>query len=168
MDSFDNAGDSITWEVEASEPSLQSLVFRYANGSGTTIKSQVYVNGQHESEVEFLSGGWSTWGADTYLQTELAAGINNVTLVLEEETDGAVFVDHLNLGQFDEDAVRLELASIFASGATPIFMGDNEQSLAHEYYPNRSKAISPQLKRAIRDYFSFHHGVRDYPLPARG
>ena len=155
-DSFDNAGDSIDWSVEVPEASTQSLVFRYANGSGLAVVAQVYVNGLLAGDVRFTPlSDWSTWTSDAYLQTNLEGGENTVSLRLDQETDGAVHVDHLNFGQFDEDAVRLQLGSIFASGATPIIIGDNEQSLAHEYYPNRSKVVPPPLKRAIRDYFSF-------------
>ncbi len=156
VDSFDNAGDSITWSVDLPDPSTESLVLRYANASGQVVTGRVYVNDRLVGDVRFFTRAeWSAWAADAFIQADLGAGPNTVRLVLEEDTDGAVLVDHLNLGQFDEDGVRLQLAAIFASGATPIIIGDNEQSLAHEYYPNRSKAVPPPLKRAIRDYFSF-------------
>jgi hypothetical protein len=156
VDSFDNRGDSITWSVDLPEPSTESLVFRYANGSGHVVTARVYVNDSVVGDVRFQTRAeWSAWAADAYLQAELHAGQNTVKLILEENTEGAVLVDHLNFGQFDEDGVRLQLAATFASGATPIIIGENEQSLAHEYYPNRSKSVPPPLKRAIRDYFSF-------------
>ena len=156
VDSFDNAGDSITWSVDLPEPATESLVFRYANASGEAVTGRLYVNDRSVGDVTFSAREeWSAWATDAYLQADLAGGPNEVKLVLEDDTEGAVLVDHLNLGQFDEDAVRLQLAAIFASGATPILIGDAEQSLAHEYYPNRSKALTPPLKRAIRDYFSF-------------
>jgi hypothetical protein len=156
VDSFDNRGDSITWRIDLPEASTESLVFRYANGSGHLVTARVYVNGSLAGDARFNTRAeWSAWATDVYLQAQLKAGSNIVTLVLEEDTEGAVLVDHLNLGQFDEDAVRLQLAATFASGATPIIIGENEQSLAHEYYPNRSKSVPPPLKRAIRDYFSF-------------
>jgi hypothetical protein len=156
VDSFDNRGDSITWSVDLPESSTEALVFRYANGSGHVVTARVYVNERLAGDARFQTRAeWSAWASDAYLQAELNAGHNTITLVLEEDTEGAVLVDHLNFGQFDEDAVRLQLAATFASGATPIIIGENEQSLAHEYYPNRSKAVPPPLKRAIRDDFSF-------------
>jgi dextranase len=78
-----------------------------------------------------------------------------VRLALESDTDGAILVDNLRVSQFDEEAVRLEFASICASGATPIIIGDDQQSLGQEYYPDRSKVIPPPLKRALRDDLSF-------------
>jgi dextranase len=156
VDSFDNRGDSITWTVDLPEPATESLVFRYANGSGHVVTASVYVNDRFVGNVQFPARAqWTAWATDAYVQAELRAESNTVKLILEEDTDGAVLVDHLNLSRFSEPAVRLQLAGIFSSGATPIIIGDNEQSLAHEYYPNRSKAVPPRLKRALRDYFSF-------------
>jgi dextranase len=156
VDSFDEAGDSITWSIDLPEPSTESMVFRYANGSGHVVTARVYVNGSVVGDVRFNTRAeWSAWATDAFLQSDLNAGSNTVRLVLEENTEGAVLVDHLNFGQFDEDGVRLQVAATFASGATTIIIGENEQSLAHEYYPNRSKSVPPPLKRAIRDYFSF-------------
>jgi hypothetical protein len=156
VDSFDNPGDAITWTVDLPEPSTESLVFRYANASGHDVTASVYVNDRCVGSVRLHARAQLTdWATDAYVQAQLEAGPNRVTLLLEEETDGTVLIDHLNLGQFDEDAIRLQLAATFASGATTIIIGDNEQSLAHEYFPNRSKAVPPQLKRALRDNFSF-------------
>lgn len=156
VDSFDNRGDSITWSIDLPEPSTESLVFRYANGSGVAVTARVYANDHLVGDVTFQARAeWSAWATDAYIQTELEAGHNTVTLALEDDTEGAVLLDHLNFGQFDEDSVRLQLATTYASGATSIIIGENEQSLAHEYYPNRSKSVPPGLKRAMRDYFSF-------------
>ena len=156
VDSFDNRGDSITWTVDLREPSTESLVFRYANASGHAVTASVYVDDRFVGDVRFFSRAeWSAWVTDAYVQADLRAGSNTVRLVVKEDTDGAVLVDHLNLGRFDEDAIRLEMAAIFASGASPIILGDDEQSVAHEYFPNRSKAVPPALKRAFRDSFSF-------------
>ena len=156
VDSMDNAGDSITWTVQRPEASTESLVFRYANASGHVVKGQVYVNGARVGEVQFPSwGAWSSWQVSFHVEGQLAAGSNTIKLAFEEDTDGAVLVDNLRLSQFDEEAVRLEIAALFASGATPILIGDDQQSLGQEYYPDRSKAIPPSLKRALRDNLSF-------------
>jgi dextranase len=156
IDSMDHPGDSITWTIGISEASAESLVFRYANASGRTVHGRVYVNGKAIADIEFPSlADWSAWTTSSHLSAQLPAGTNKVTLSIADETGGAIFVDNMRLDQFDENAVRLELASIFASGATSIFIGDDQQSLANEYYPDRSKAIPPPLKRAIRDDLSF-------------
>jgi dextranase len=100
-------------------------------------------------------GEWSTWQLAFHVEAPLTVGKNTIRLALDEETDGAILVDNLRLSQFDEQGVRLELAAIHASGATPIIIGDDQQSLGQEYYPDRSKAIPPPLKRALRDDLSF-------------
>jgi dextranase len=156
IDSMDHPGDSITWTIGLSEASIESLVFRYANASGKTVHGRVYLNGSAVGDIQFPSlADWSAWTTSSHISAQLPAGTNKVTLSIAEETGGAIFVDNMRLDQFDENAVRLELASIFASGATPIFIGDDQQSLANEYYPDRSKAIPPPLKRAVRDDLSF-------------
>jgi hypothetical protein len=156
IDSMDHPGDSITWTIGLSEASAEALVFRYSNASGRTVHGRVYVNGNAVGDIQFPSlADWSAWTASPHISAQLPAGTNKITLSVAEETGGAIFVDNMRLDQFDENAVRLELAAIFASGATPIFIGDDQQSLANEYYPDRSKAIPPPLKRAIRDDLSF-------------
>jgi glycosyl hydrolase family 66/carbohydrate binding protein with CBM35 domain len=156
VDSMDNAGDSITWTIDAPEASPESLVFRYANASGQAVKGAVYVNDARIGELQFPSWGeWSAWQLSFHVEASFNAGKNTVRLAIETDTDGAILVDNLRLSQFDEEAVRLQLAGIFASGATPIIIGDDQQSLGQEYYPDRSKAIPPPLKRALRDDLSF-------------
>jgi dextranase len=156
VDSLDSAGDSITWTVNVPESSTESLVFRYANASGHVVKGHVHVNGKRIGEISLPAWGeWSTWQIAFHVEAPLVAGKNTITLAIEEETEGAVLVDNVRLSQFDEQAVRLQLAGIYASGATPIIIGDDQQSLGQEYYPDRSKAIPPPLKRALRDTLSF-------------
>jgi dextranase len=156
VDSMDNAGDSISWTIDLPESSTESAVFRYANASGHVVKGQVYVNGSLVGEIQFPSRAeWSAWETSSHVNAQFAAGRNTITLAIKENTGGAIFVDHLRLSQFDEHAVRLELAALYASGATSIIIGDDQQSLAYEYYPDRAKAIPPPLKRALRDDLSF-------------
>lgn len=156
VDSMDNAGDSITWTIDAPEASPESLVFRYANASGQAVTAAVYVNDTRIGEVQFPSWGeWSAWQLSFHVEAPFNAGKNTVRLAIESDTDGAIFVDNLRVSQFDEEAVRLEFAGICASGATPIIIGDDQQSLGQEYYPDRSKVLPPPLKRALRDDLSF-------------
>jgi dextranase len=153
---MDHPGDSITWTIGLSEPSSESLVFRYSNASGRTVHGRVYVNGNAAGDIQFPSlADWSAWQTSSHVEAQLAAGTNKITLAIAEETGGALFVDNLRFDQFDEPAVRLELAAIHASGATPIIIGDDQQGLGTAYYPDRSKAIPPPLRRALRDSLSF-------------
>jgi hypothetical protein len=156
VDSMDHPGDSITWTIDITEPSTEAVVFRYANASGKVVNGRVSVNGNAVADIQFPSlAEWSAWQSSSQVQAQFAAGKNTVTLAVAEETGAAMFVDNMRLSEFDEAAVRLELAAIYASGATSIFIGDDQQGLSTEYYAGRSKAIPPPLRRAIRDDLSF-------------
>src|SRR5690606_959593 len=156
VDEFDTAGDAVTWLVQLEEETLVSLVFGYANPSGDSASRSVVVNGETVGQVHFAARpGDTQWAFDAWLQVRLEAGTHAVSLTYSQEDSGSVLIDRLTLGEFDEASVRLQNAVIFASGATPILIGDDEQSLAHEYFPNRSKSVRPSLQRALQSQFSF-------------
>ncbi|WP_049768620.1 glycoside hydrolase family 66 protein [Anaeromyxobacter sp. Fw109-5] len=150
------AGAAITWSIELSEPQNVSLVFRFANASGQVARRQVSVDGAPVGEVSFPSTAeWSGWSSDAYVPTTLGAGRHEISLSVRPGDAGAVNVDHLALGRFDEQAFQLADAVMFASGVTHIEIGDDVAGLAHEYYPNLSKSITPELQRAMRRYYTF-------------
>jgi dextranase len=152
----DTPGAAITWSVDLAEGQNVSLVFRAANASGQIARRQVSVDGGPVADVSFpASADWSDWSSDAYLALTLGAGHHEVTLSFQPGDTGAVNVDHLALGSFDEPAVRLEDAVLFASGVTHIEIGDDLAGIPHEYYPNRSKSIPPALQRALRRYYRF-------------
>lgn len=157
VDGFETVGDSITWTIDFPETGDYSFVFRYANATGATATRNVYVDGRFLGQVSFANQvNWDTWAADAWIQIEgLTAGTHSVTLKYDSDNIGAINVDHLTLGEFEENSVRLADAMMFASGATHIELGDTNQMLAHEYYPNRSKSMRNSLKAAMRDYYSF-------------
>jgi hypothetical protein len=153
---LDTPGASITWPVDLREPQNVSLVFRFGNGSGQIARRHVSVDGNPVGEVSFaFLTNWNSWSSDAYIATTLGAGHHEITLSDQAGDPGAVNVDHLALGSFDLQAVQLADAVMFASGATHIEIGDDVAGLAHEYYPNRSKSITPELQRALRRYYSF-------------
>ena len=153
---FDAVGDAVNWSVQLDEEALVSLVFRYANPFDESASRSVVVDGEAVGQVQFAARpGEVQWAFDAWLQVRLEAGTHAVSLTHSHEDSGSVLVDRLTLGEFDEASVRLQNAVIFASGATPILVGDDEQSLAHEYFPNRSKSLRPSLQRALQSQFSF-------------
>ena len=153
---FDNAGDAIVFQVTQAEDAVVSYVFRYANATRATTTRTLLVDGTALGKVTFgARGRWDEWAFDAWRQERLAAGAHEVTLLHAEDDAGAVNIDRLTLGEFDLDSVLLQNAVIFASGATPIQIGDDVQSLAHEYFPNRSKSLSPALRRALRRQYTF-------------
>ena len=157
VDGFETVGDSITWTIDFPETGDYSFVFHYANATGATATRNVYVDGRFLGQVSFANQvNWVTWAADAWIQIEgLTAGTHSVTLKYDSDNIGAINVDHLTLGEFEEHSVRLADAMMFASGATHIELGDTNQMLAHEYYPNHSKSMRNSLKAAMRDYYSF-------------
>lgn len=156
VDGFETQGDAITWTINAPEARDYSFVFRYGNATGSTATRNVYVDGVKIGQVSFSNqASWSAWAHDAWIQAPLTAGSHTIKLAYDSGNTGAINVDHLALGEFDEHSVRLADAMMFASGATHIELGDNNHMLAHEYYPNKSKSMSNSLKAAMRDYYNF-------------
>jgi dextranase len=153
---LDAAGAAIAWAIDLGEAQNVSLVFRGANASGRIARRQVSVDGRSAGDVSFpASDDWSSWSADAYLPVMLGAGHHDIELSFQPGDEGAINVDHLALGIFDEHAVKLADAVLFASGVTHIEIGDDLAGIAHEYYPNRSKSLTPALQRALRQYYGF-------------
>lgn len=157
VDGFDAVGESITWSISFPETGDYSLDFRYANDIGSTATRNVYVDGVLLGQVSFSDqANWDTWAHDAWIQkTSLTAGTHTVKLAYDSGNSGAINVDHLTLGTFDDHSIRLADAMMFASGATHIELGDQNHMLAHEYYPNKSKSMRNSLKSAMSDYYSF-------------
>ncbi|MEZ4599607.1 MAG: glycoside hydrolase family 66 protein [Syntrophotaleaceae bacterium] len=150
-------GDSLTWTVDGPEEDANvTYVIRFANATGSVATRNLYLDGRFIGRLEFgARDQWSTWGTDAWAQAVTGPGPHEVRLAFDADNIGAVNIDHLQLGQFDERSVRLENAVMFGSGATHIQLGDNIQSLAHEFYPNRSKSLTSALRRALERQYDF-------------
>jgi dextranase len=152
----DKPDAAVTWTIDLEESQNVSLVFRFANASGRIARRHVSVDGGRAGELSFnASDAWTVWSSSAYISVRLEAGRHDIELSHQPGDDGAVNIDHLSLGIFDEHAVRLADAVLFASGVSHIEIGDDVAGLAHEYYPNRSKSITPALLRAMRHYYTF-------------
>jgi dextranase len=73
--------------------------------------------------------------------------------------------------QFNPSSVLLTDATIFASGADHIELGDGSRMLSSEYFPADSKlALSPELRVSLRHYYDFLTAyevyLRDRLVPA--
>jgi uncharacterized protein YegP (UPF0339 family) len=155
VDQFASANDAVTFTVTAPESGDYSLVFRYGNG-GTTATRNIYVDGVLQNTVFFEGqGSWDTWSHKTWTQVNLTAGTHTVKVAYDAANSGAVNLDSLTLGTFDDHSIRLADAMMAASGATHIELGDNNQMLAHEYYPDHSKSMRSSLKNAMKDHYNF-------------
>jgi dextranase len=56
---------------------------------------------------------------------------------------------------FNEPGVLLANAAILASGATQLQLGDGENMLSNEYFPNKKLIMTDSLKHRMRDYSDF-------------
>lgn len=156
VDSFDEVGDSIAWTVNQAEDAWVSYVLRYASATGAPATRTLEVDGVPVGKLRFgARDSWQEWAFDAWLQERLTAGEHTVSVVFAPDDVGVINIDRMSLGEFDEASLRLQNAVVFASGATPIQLGDDVQSLAHEYFPNRSKSLTPALQRALRSQYSF-------------
>lgn len=156
VDGFDAAGDSVTFTVSAPEDGHYSLVFAYGNSTGGMATRNIYVDGTLVKDIGFYNqANWDTWKSDAWLQVDLTAGTHTVKVAYDSGNTGAINLDSLTLGTFNEASVRLADAMMAASGATHLELGDDNQMLPHEYYPNRSKSMRSSLATAMRDHYSF-------------
>lgn len=156
VDEFDAIGDGITWSIDSEEDSTVTFVFRYANATGQVATRTLLIDDEPIGKLKFGSrASWDDWSFDAWLQQALPAGRHEARLSYAADDVGAVNIDRLTLGEFDEASVRLQNAVVFASGATPIQLGDDLQSLSHEYFPNRSKTLRASLRAALRAQYAF-------------
>lgn len=156
IDEFDSVGDSITWSLDFEQEPTATFVFRYANATGQVATRTLLLDGQPIGKLQFGSrSSWNDWAFDAWLQQRVGSGTRRLTLAYAADDVGTVNIDRLTLGSFSEASVRLQNSVVFASGATPIQVGDDLQSLSHEYFPNRSKTLRQSLREALRSQYSF-------------
>jgi hypothetical protein len=156
VDEFASNGDSVEFTITAPEDGQYSLIFRYGNGTGNDSTLNMYVDSVFERELYFFEqANWDTWKEDATYTMELTQGSHTIKLAHDSGNIGAVNLDSLTLGTFDDHSIRLADAMMAASGATHIELGDDNQMLAHEYYPNQSKSMRNSLKAAMKDHYNF-------------
>jgi hypothetical protein len=85
----------------------------------------------------------------------LTAGTHTVKLAYDAGNTGAINLDNLVLGTFDEPGVRLADAAMAAIGATHIELGNRDQMLAHPYFPNNYKQMRSGLLAAMKEHYDF-------------
>lgn len=64
-------------------------------------------------------------------------------------------------GVFNEPGVRLANAAIFACGASNIAMGDGDQMLHREYFPDNGVKMTDSLRNAMHSYYDFLTGYQN-------
>lgn len=156
VDDFGASGDYVQFSISVPEDGKYALVFRYANDTGSTCTRSVYVGGVDKAQIEFQNqDSWDTWASDAYYVADLTSGNHTIKLARDAGDSGYINLDHLTLGTFDEDSVRLANAAFAASGAFHIEMGEGDQMLGHPYFPNSSKQMRSSLQTAMKDHYDF-------------
>ena len=87
-----------------------------------------------------------------------------------------VYAAYLNYdkasGYFNEPGVRLANAAMFACGASHIELGDGDQMLSNEYFPNQDLQMTDSLRSTMRTSYDFLTGyenlLRDGTVSADG
>lgn len=160
---YGNSGDSVTFTVIAPEARRYSLVFRYANGTAADATRTVSVDGTAIGKITMpTDGNWNTWHFDSDIVTPtLSAGSHTVTLSIGSGDSGFVNLDNLVLGTLDTTSVQLEDATIAASGASHIEMGQGDSMLSAPYFPDHNKQMTNALRVWMKDYYDFITGYEN-------
>lgn len=155
VDGFAEVNDAVTFNINAPETGDYSLVFRAANGAGMANRN-LYIDGVLNKTVLIEpTGGWGTWSHKTWAKVTLTAGNHTIKFAYDAANAGGINLDSLTLGTFNADSVILADAMMAASGATHLELGDANQMLPHEYYPDHSKSMRNYLKEAMKNHYNF-------------
>ena len=95
---YDNeTGGYIEWTVNVANSGTYTLNFRYANGTSSTRRVDIYVNGSRViRDLTFSgTGGWTSWNTQT-ANVSLNNGINKIRTTATS-SDGGPNVDRLDL-----------------------------------------------------------------------
>lgn len=162
VDGFASVGDYVQFSVSVPEDGKYALVFRYGNGTTNLPTRTLYVDGANSGTLTFYptrdgsgSPSWDAWLYDSYKVVTLTAGTHTVKLAYDSGDSGAINLDNLVLGTFDEPSVRLADAAMAAAGATHIELGNRDQMLAHPYFPNNYKQMRSGLLAAMKEHYDF-------------
>ncbi len=159
VDSFDAVGDYVEFSVPVQEAGNYSYVFRYANSIGAAANRNVYVDGTLIGRVECKNlSSWDSWAHDATISSHLGVGTHTIKIAYDSNNSGAINLDSLTLGTFDENSVRLANATFAASGASHIELGtgkDHANMLSHEYYPANGKSMREPLREAMSKQYDF-------------
>ncbi|WP_235792167.1 family 16 glycoside hydrolase [Virgibacillus salidurans] len=125
VDSLGSVGASVRFEVHADQAGTHPVHLRYANGpdpfDGTKTVS-VLVNGTElEPWALESTGDWQTW-ATVMREMQLEEGTNTITLRYDEEDDGNINLDALQVGDKPDACDHQE----YEEGYTALFDGSLE------------------------------------------
>lgn len=162
---FGQPGDSVTMTVNIPETRRYSLVFRYANATGSDATRSVILDGNLLGRVTMPFdpvNDWNNWHFDSDVETPvLTAGTHTVTVSVGTGDSGYINLDHMTLGTLDTTSVQLEDSAIAASGASHIEMAQGDEMLSAPYFPDHNKQMTNALRSWMKDYYDFITGYEN-------
>ena len=101
VNTYNETGQYIEWEIEALVDCECSLQWRYANGSSDNRSGSVSVNGVAGVEGAAFggTGSWSSWETSGVVTVSLSEGVNTVRLIAET-TSGLANIDWIEITGF--------------------------------------------------------------------
>ena len=103
-----------------------TFVFRYADVAGPATRS-LRIDGETVGKLRFAAfSAWDQWSFDA-CRSNVSSLASTIELVYAKEDTGAINLDRMTLGAFDEASVRLQNEVVSASGATPIQPGSEHE-----------------------------------------
>jgi Glycosyl hydrolase family 66/Carbohydrate binding module (family 35) len=156
IDNFGTTGDSVTFNINVTNPGVQSLVFRYSAAVSATATRTVSVDGSSVGQVQFVpTSDWNTWSTADIETPSLTAGSHTVTIALGASDTGFINLDSLVLGTFDTTSVELADSAFAAMGTTHIEMAQGDNMLSAPDFPDFSKQMTPALRTWMHNYYNF-------------
>ena len=156
IDNFGTVGDSVTFNINVTNPGVQSLVFRYSAAVSATATRTVSVDGSSVGDVQFVpTSDWNTWSTADIETPSLTTGTHTVTISLGSSDSGFINLDSLVLGTFDTTSVELADSAWAAMGATHIEMAQGDNMLSEPDFPDFSKQMTPALRAWMKNYYNF-------------
>lgn len=102
VNTTNEVGMGIDWQVEVPSAGTYSLAWRYANGGSSDRHGRVIINNDDEQIAEVSlpgTGDWTTWDETPTHEITLQPGVNNIRL--EANTaDGLANIDYLDIAGY--------------------------------------------------------------------
>lgn len=96
VDSVNEVGAEVTWQLYTDDSQDVTLEFRYANGDSASRPAVVSVNGQELASAEFSpTAAWANWNTQT-VEVHLANGSNTIALISTND-NGLANIDSMSV-----------------------------------------------------------------------
>ncbi|GGJ47391.1 glycoside hydrolase family 66 protein [Deinococcus roseus] len=169
MDTLGGRGSLWTWDGQPID--LKSTFSGFIDNAKTALDKHIVFNTVGNYGLEEIAGNpnldviyselWDDSSTDDYV--DINATVDRIRALTDK---AIVFPAYMNRdlcnstpdGQtdtFNLHSVLLADATIFASGATHLELGDGDNMLCTEYFPNKKLQMSAELKRAMLTYYNF-------------